>query len=159
MFLRKKSKCSTWGFSGPIWKIYFKSREITNSQFFKIAKIEKWPWFGHVWSKGLQILFSSWVFSKWSTFIFWPKNLFTNQTAGGHFVSFAKNACFDFEGPFRGPQTKFFPKNGLKSCVEHFKEKSNLITLTCLLKKLSKFCFKKLWAEYAPPPPGTNRVN
>ena len=36
------------------------------------------------------------------------------------FCIFAKNMVFDFGGPLRGPQTEFFPKKCLKSCVEHF---------------------------------------
>ena len=92
--------------------------------------------------------------SKSSHFHFQTKNLFANKTAGGHFVSLPKTRFSTL-----GPQTDFFPKKCLKSCLKHFWEKSNIITITCILKILRKFCFKNGGAESAPPPTGLIGLN
>ena len=85
--------------------------------FWKWQKWKKLPKLGHFWSKWLQILYSSWVFPKGETFIFWPKKFDHKPSRWRPFCIFAKNAFFDFGGPLRGPQTKNFRKNGPRSCV------------------------------------------
>ena len=70
---------------------------------------------------------------------------------------FCQKRVFLLWGPLARPQNRIFSRKWSQKLRRTFLGKSNLITITCLLKILRKFRLKKLWAESAPPPK-TNRV-
>ena len=79
------------------------------------------------------------------------KNLFTNQTAGGHFVFLPKTCFFEFGAPCAAPKQNFFPKMVSKVALNIFRKSQTLIASLVYWKNWENSILK-VAAESTPLP-------
>ena len=122
----KKVQIFIMGLLLPHFKNFSWALKTPNFHFWNMAKIKNWSKLGHFWSKWLQILYSSWVFPKKATLVFWPKKLVHKPNCWQPFCMFAKNLFFDFWGPLHGPKTDSFPIFVSKVALNIFRKSQSL---------------------------------
>ena len=109
-FVRKKSQISSWGSSGPFEKVILSREKCQIRNFCKMAKMKNGQNLANFGQNGSRFCTPAESSQNRPLLFFDQKNLFTNKTAGGHFVFLPKMCFLTLGAPCTAPKQTFFQK-------------------------------------------------